>query len=69
MSQSVLVLSPSHKCPIDFKVRGLLQRKVRTLASGELRVTLSGRSLPATLASPHAPLHVVVPRSCPVPRR
>lgn len=66
--RDILVLSASHKCSIDFKVRGLLQsRSVRTLKSGELRVRVGNKSLPVVSVGDHAPLRLFVRRGVSVP--
>lgn len=68
-SSKVLVLSPSHKCGIDFKVRGVLsERKVTTMASGETRIRVGNLRLPVTVSSyPYAPVRCIIPASASLP--
>jgi hypothetical protein len=63
MTRDVLVISPTHKCSIDFKVRGrLAPRKVKTLQDGSLRVRVGNQWRAVYEISEHAPLRLVVPR-------
>lgn len=63
MTRNVLVISPTHKCAIDFKVQGrLAPRKVKTLTDGSLRVRVGNHWHPVHQVSEHAPLRLMVPR-------
>jgi len=62
MTRDVLVISPTHKCSIDFKVRGrLAPRKVKTLQDGSLRVRVGSQWRSVQQVTEHAPLRLVVP--------
>ena len=65
---TVLVLSPSHKCSIDFKVRGRLsERNVTSLADGSLAVRVGNRRFRVTQVNAHAPVRMIVPAHVTLP--
>lgn len=66
--RSVLVQSPSHKCAIDFKVRGRLSPRTVKSVAGQPSIRIGNLWHPVDVSrNPVAPVRLTVDRDAKVP--